>query len=292
MPQPLLVSIITPVLNAERFLDETLASVLAQTYAHWEVLLVDDGSSDQSARIAARWAGAHTDRVRYLEHEGHRNLGTSASRNLGIRAARGSYLAFLDADDVWLPGHLAGQIASLERHPEVGMVYGPTQEWYSWTGLEEDRTRDHIADLRLATNRPLTPPGPLPAFVRREAPTPCTCSVVVRRPVVDAIGGFEPAFRGMYDDQTFYAKVCLAAPVLAAAECSSRYRRRPDSLYSTAKATGRNRRDRLAFLDWLDRYLTGGGGGSADLADALRRELWAARHPALSRLIGGLRRRT
>jgi glycosyltransferase involved in cell wall biosynthesis len=290
--QPLLVSIVTPFLNAERFLDEAVASVLAQTYAHWELLLVDDGSSDRSAQIAAGWVRSRPDRICYLEHEDHRNQGTSASRNLGIRNSHGDYLAFLDADDVWRPGHLSGQLALLERHPEVGLVYGPTEEWYSWTGQPEDRTRDHVPDLHVPTGRPLAPPGPLPAFVRREVPSPCTCSVLVRRSVVDAIGGFEPAFCGMYDDQAFYAKACLTAPVLAAPDCSSRYRRRPDSLYSTAKATGQHRLDRLAFLRWLDHYLAERGGGDPELDESLRREFWVARHPTLSGLLGGLRRWT
>lgn len=290
MSQPLLVSIVTPFFNAERFLDEALASVLAQSYPRWELLLVDDGSADRSTRIATRWARAHPERVRYLEHEGHRNQGTSASRNLGIRNSRADYVAFLDADDTWLPGHLSGQVTLLERHPEVGLAYGPTEEWYSWTGRAEDRTRDHVPDLRVPAGQPLVPPGPLAAFVRREAPSPCTCSVLVRRSVVDAIGGFEAAFRGMYDDQAFYAKACLAAPVLAAADCSSRYRRRADSLYSTAKATGQHHLDRLAFLRWLDHYMAERGGGDPELQEALRREFWAARHPSLSRLLG--RRRT
>src|SRR5215470_2571422 len=106
MSPPALVSIVTPCFNAEQFLVETLASVLAQSYPYWELLLVNDGSRDRTAEIAARWVRAHTDRVRYLEHEGHRNHGTSASRNLAIRHARGVYVALLDADDVWLPRHL------------------------------------------------------------------------------------------------------------------------------------------------------------------------------------------
>src|SRR5215471_21615023 len=108
-----LVSIVTPCFNAERFLEETLASVVAQSYSHWELLLVNDGSRDRTAEIAVQWASAHPDRVRYLEHEGRRNQGTSASRNLAIGHARGEYVAFLDADDVWLPRHLEMQVALL-----------------------------------------------------------------------------------------------------------------------------------------------------------------------------------
>lgn len=289
MHEPALVSIVTPCFNAERYLEETIESVFDQTYSRWELLLVDDGSGDHTEDIARRWVASHPDRIRYLEHPNRRNQGTSASRNLGMRHAQGEFVAFLDADDIWLRGHLAGQVELLKGYPEVGLVYGPTEEWYGWTGRPEDRARDHVLPLQVATGQPLIPPGPLAAFVRREAPSPCTCSVVARRSVADATGGFEASFRGMYDDQVFYAKACLAAPVLAGAECSSRYRRRPDSLYSWAKTTDQHRSDRLAFLRWLDRYVAEHGGGSAELVSAVRRELWTARHPTLSRFLAGFR---
>src|SRR5205807_873118 len=80
-------------LNAERFLREAVESVFAQTYPHWELLLVDDGSTDRSGEIARRFAADRPDRVRYLEHPGHENRGMSASRNLGIRSARGELVA-------------------------------------------------------------------------------------------------------------------------------------------------------------------------------------------------------
>jgi glycosyltransferase involved in cell wall biosynthesis len=82
--------------------------------------------------------------VRYLQHPGHANLGMSASRNLGIRQADGPYMAFLDADDVWLPAKLEQQVALLEAWPEAAMVYGPTLWWYSWTERLEDQGRDFI----------------------------------------------------------------------------------------------------------------------------------------------------
>ena len=79
--------------EAERFLEEAIESVVAQTYASWELLLVDDGSRDGSTAIARRYVRRFPDRMRYLEHPGHANLGMSASRNLGIRHSRGSYVA-------------------------------------------------------------------------------------------------------------------------------------------------------------------------------------------------------
>ncbi|HEX8089705.1 MAG TPA: glycosyltransferase family 2 protein, partial [Blastocatellia bacterium] len=96
-----LVSVIIIFLNAEEFIAEAIESVFDQTYSDWELLLVDDGSTDASAEIALRYAAGYRGRVRYLEHEGHQNRGMSASRNLGIASARGEFVAFLDADDVW-----------------------------------------------------------------------------------------------------------------------------------------------------------------------------------------------
>jgi glycosyltransferase involved in cell wall biosynthesis len=292
MDDPRLVSIVTPIRNAMPFLDQAVASVRSQTYPHWELLLVDDGSTDRSDEAARRHAAETPDRVRYLEHAGHTNLGSSASRNLAIQHARGAYIALLDADDIWLPEHLARRIELLGRHPEVGLAYGATEEWYSWSGRPEDRLRDAVPDLRVELGRPMAPPGPLAAFVRREAPTPCTCSILVRRAAVDAVGGFEASFRGMYDDQVFYAKLCLTTPVLAVPDRLSRYRRHPGSCYSTAKATGRAVADRLVFLEWLEDYLVVRGVTDAALRWAVRRELRPYRHPRLHRLLVRLRRLT
>src|SRR5262245_15086805 len=136
--QPL-VSVIIIFLNAERFIEEAIESVYAQTYERWELLLVDDGATDGSTTIAQRYAEHYPGKVHYLEHPGHQNCGMSASRNLGIRNATGCYIALLDADDAWLPNTLVDQVAILEAHPEAAMVYGPLHWWYSWTGDPDDR---------------------------------------------------------------------------------------------------------------------------------------------------------
>jgi len=109
-----LVSAIIIFLNEERFLSEAIESVLAQSYLNWELLLVDDGSTDASTEIARRYSERYSQRVRCLEHSNHVNRGMSASRNLGVRQANGEYIAFLDADDVWLPQELERQLAIME----------------------------------------------------------------------------------------------------------------------------------------------------------------------------------
>src|SRR3546814_649945 len=146
MPQASLVSIVMPFLDAERFIGEAIASVFAQTHPHWELILVDDGSTDGGTAIARDLAARHPGKLRYLDHPGHRNRGTSASRNLGIAHARGDCIAFLDADDVYLPDRLERHVALLDAAPEADMVQSDTLRWYSWSdpALEDEIGRAHV----------------------------------------------------------------------------------------------------------------------------------------------------
>jgi glycosyltransferase involved in cell wall biosynthesis len=111
-----LVSVLVPVYQGERYLAEALDSVFAQDYEPLEVIVLDDGSTDGSADIARSYDG-----VRYLRQE---NSGIAAARNAAIGAARGEIVAFLDADDVWLPGSLEKRIEHLLENPDVGYVVG------------------------------------------------------------------------------------------------------------------------------------------------------------------------
>jgi glycosyltransferase involved in cell wall biosynthesis len=288
MDRPL-VSAIIIFFNAERFIEEAIESVLAQTYDAWELLLVDDGSTDGSRALALRYAKRFPDKVRCLEHEGRRNLGMSASRNLGIRHARGQYVAFLDADDVWLPSKLEHQVGLLNAHPTAGMVYGPTQWWYSWSGPSNDGRNDFVYPPGLPA-RLIQPPALLLDFLRIEGLSPCTCSLLVRREVLERTGGFEESFRGLYEDQALCAKICVDTPVLASSQCSCRYRQHPDSASGIARMAGQHRSARLGFLAWLGSYLLAHGVDNVDLWRAIQQERWRCRHPALERILGRARR--
>ena len=134
-----LVSVVLIFLNEAEFIEEAIASVLAQTYSNWELILVDDGSTDGSTAIAKSYAEKLDPKVKYIDHEGHKNLGMSASRNLGIDNATGEYIAFIDGDDLWLPNKLEQQVAIMSTQPDAAMVCGRTQWWYSWTGKEADK---------------------------------------------------------------------------------------------------------------------------------------------------------
>ena len=280
-----LISIVLTFLNAEKYFVETLESVFAQSYEEWELLLIDDGSSDRSTQIALDYAARHPDRVRYLEHDGHENLGMSASRNLGVREAKGEYVAFLDADDVWLPEKLEEQEAVMRRQPEAAMVYGATEYWYSWTGNPDDRQRDYIPALGIRPDRLVQPPALFPVLLRNQIVT--STNSLVRRAAIDSLGGFEPSFRGLHEDQAFFAKMSLAAPIFVTSQCGYKYRRHPDSCCAVEESAGRHHAKRISFLNWVKRYLRERGKDAdawAEVWQALDHEVWKARHPFLSRL--------
>lgn len=247
-----LVGVVIIFLNAERFLQEAIDSVFAQSYEAWQLLLVDDGSTDGSSEIARQVAVTHPERVRYLEHPAHRNRGMSASRNLGVRCAAGKYVAFLDADDVWLPEKLAEQVEILERQPTAAMVFGPADYWYGWTGEPTDATRDFVQCVGPATNRVVPGPQLLSHFVEREGTTPSPSGVLVRRAAIDAIGGFEDSFTGLYEDQAFYAKACLSHNVFVSDCVWYRYRQHENAACAIAERTDRMQDARANYLQWLD----------------------------------------
>ena len=110
-----MVSIITPCYNGERYIAETIESVLGQTYADWELIIVDDGSRDRTAEIAAEYA-ARDQRIQLFRQT---NAGTAAARNNGMRIARGRYIALLDADDVWDRDFLARQLSFMREKDAV-----------------------------------------------------------------------------------------------------------------------------------------------------------------------------
>jgi glycosyltransferase involved in cell wall biosynthesis len=257
-----LVSCIIIFFNAgEKFFIEAIESIFAQTYDHWELLLSDDGSTDESTEIALQYAQQYPEKVRYVEHEGHQNRGMSATRNLGIRHAKGEYIAFLDADDIWLPQKLEKQVAILEAEPEAGMVCGPTQYWYSWTGNREDTLKDSMREIgSIEPNKLYQPPTLLQLLLRGEINAPSTCGVLLRRELVNNIGGFEESFRGMFEDRAFFAKVYLKAPVFVTSECCDRYRQHPNSTCSLEEKNGRynpygKSATHLAYLNWIKEYL-------------------------------------
>ncbi len=112
-----LVSVMMPAYNAERYIGQAIESVVQQTYPHWELIIVDDGSTDGTAAVVSGW---QDERIRLIQQE---NAGEAAARNTALRHMRGEFVAFLDADDVYLPDHLEATTAFLTNHPQRDGVY-------------------------------------------------------------------------------------------------------------------------------------------------------------------------
>jgi glycosyltransferase involved in cell wall biosynthesis len=253
-----LVSVIIIFLNAERFIEEAIESVFAQTYDDWELILVDDGSTDASTAIARHYAEEHPGRVGYLEHPRHQNRGMSASRNLGISHAKGEYIAFLDADDVWLEYKLQQQVAILSSHLEASMVYGNTLYWHSWTEHPEDINRDFVPELGVHANALFEPPTLLTLlYPLGSATAPSLSNLLLRRRVIEHTGGFEESFKGMNEDQAFLVKAYLKETVFVSSEseCWDKYRQHPAQFLSLMQSSGEYHTVRLVFLNWLAKYL-------------------------------------
>lgn len=114
------VSVVMPAYNARGSIDASIASVRAQTLADWELIVVDDGSSDGTRELVREYA-AQDSRIKYVANP--RNLGVAMTRNRGLDLARGRYIAFLDSDDLWMPGKLAAQVAFLDN-TGIAISYG------------------------------------------------------------------------------------------------------------------------------------------------------------------------
>lgn len=263
------VTAITIFLDEERFLAEAVESVLAQSFADWELILVDDGSKDLSPAIAQSYALRHPDRIRCLAHPGGGNRGMSASRNLGLSQARGRYLGFLDADDVWMPDKLAQQSAILDAHPECGLVYGRTLIWQSSDGSGED----FLYPLGVAADAVHRPPRLFELLVENKAQSPTTCNALMRRSLITEVGGFEGGFRGMFEDQAFFAKALLARPAYVDGRIWAKYRQHGASCSAASARAGRDRAARGRVLRWMRDHLRDQLAGHPDARALLAREL-------------------
>lgn len=190
------VTVIIPCYNGERFLRPCLESVLQQRYdGPVEVLLGDDGSTDGSAAVAAAFGSA----VRILRHPGGVNRGLPATRNLCIRAAAHDLLAFLDADDVWLPGHVAALASALTTNPLAGLAYDngayllpDGREW----GSRPPAGHHAVTAERLLLDCCLSPSG-----------------VMVRRSVLEAVGLFDESLR-YCEDHDLWLRVLERYPAV------------------------------------------------------------------------------
>jgi glycosyltransferase involved in cell wall biosynthesis len=206
------VSVITPAYNVAPYIAETIESVLAQTVADLEMIVVDDGSTDGTFEVASKYA-RRDPRVRLLRQA---NGGISTARNHGLRHASGEFVAILDSDDIWLPTFLERQLPLFERH-DVDIVTG--NAWFLGSRL----------DGQCARPCPDSRPAPDLTGILRDESAVFILSVF-KRSVYERIGGFDEALR-TNEDYDYWIRAALAGfRFWRNDEPLGRYRRRDDSL--------------------------------------------------------------
>lgn len=192
------VSVVVPIYNKERYLRRAVDSVLGQSFTDYELILVDDGSTDDSLAVAR----GYTDpRIRVIHQT---NGGAGAARNRGIDEARAAMLAFLDGDDEWDPLFLEQMMALARDHPHAGLYCAP------YVHVEPGKVRIHAKWVGVPDR------GILPRYFRSVAmggPVISSSSVCVRRTVFDAVGKFSADSSG--EDQDMWARIALRFPVAA-----------------------------------------------------------------------------
>jgi len=208
------VSVIIPVYNGQRYLVETLDSILSQTMTDWEIIAVNDGSTDRSPAILDEYAKKEPGRIRHITIE---NGGVSRARNAGVALARGTFIAFIDQDDLWAPEKLERQIAQFACHENLGISF--TNE----TVIDEKGSvvRENILKLGIHQR------GKIFEFLLFDNFIPIS-SVIVRKELFLNVGGFNPSF-SLAEDYDFLLKIAREAPVNFIDDPLLRYREHGES---------------------------------------------------------------
>lgn len=249
-----LVSVIIPFYNAGAWLDEAVKSVLHQTYSNWEIILIDDGSLKEDVIIAKSYASKVPERIFYVQHAGRVNRGLTISRNTGIRHAQGEMIAFLDADDFWLPEKLQHQLDIFYRFPEVSMICEASYFWYSWKDTNSENEL-----VKIGAQQGVYQPTELMKLLypMGEGQPPCPSGIIISKEALKRSGGFEERFSGiyqLYEDQAFLSKVYSKEIIYISAAANNLYRKRPDSMSSAANDKELYKKVRLFYLKFLEEY--------------------------------------
>jgi glycosyltransferase involved in cell wall biosynthesis len=206
-----LVSIILPTYNCAAFLSHSIGSILAQTYNSYEIIVVDDGSTDNTKEVLYPFI----QRIKYIRLE--QNKGLPMARNIGISSAQGKYIAFIDADDLWLPEKLQTDIEYFETHPEVSMVYS------KHINMDEKGN-----DLNGNTKRQL-PSGNIFTQLFSEQNFIITSSVVVRKEIFETTGLFDEQLFNC-QDWDMWLRIAFHFQVAGIGKPLVKYRHNPHSL--------------------------------------------------------------
>lgn len=268
--------VIVPAYNAARFLPMALDSVITQSYKDWRIILVDDGSSDETPAVAARYVEQLGSKLLYI-HQANRGL--PAARNVAIANSSAELLALLDADDIWLPKRLEESLKCFEGRPEVGLSYG--------FNSRIDAAGEVVDTF---TNQSRFPEGHVAPYIyMRTMNLPCP-TVTFRRKCVDAIGTFDESMKAT-EDRDLWLRIAQRYTVALVPKVIALYRISPQAMTTDPDrmlkaqlqfvqkhygTPGCGVRARRVALGWIYRQRAE--------ALAVRRQKWAALGSALRAL--------
>ncbi|HEX6879028.1 MAG TPA: glycosyltransferase [Terriglobales bacterium] len=277
------VSIITPFYNPGKVLKGAIESIQSQSFAEWELLLVDDGSNDGSRAAAEDAARRDCERILLLSHADGKNHGLTVTRNLGLQHCRGEFVALLDADDVWLPSKLQEQVEILRHQADAAMVFGRSEYWHSWdAGAKET---DSVPELPPGERMYAPPELWKLCYPFGRFGTPCPSDLMFRRTALERVGGFEECFderSPTHEDIALLSKIFLSFPVYVSTRCWDRYRRHDGSIWSIAQRNGGEERSRAFYFEWMRGYLEKSGIRDEEIWQMLEQRSWRYRHSTVA----------
>lgn len=206
------VSVILPAYNAETTILETIQSIQKQTFADFELIVINDGSTDRTLELLST---IEDPRLRVFSYE---NGGLPVARNRGIVRAAGEYITFIDADDLWTPDKLELQLAALQQCPEAGVAY-------SWTAFINEKGKLLYARKPLVIEGNVLPKLLVENFI-------CSGSnILVRKQFIDVAGKFEPSLKSV-EDWDYYLRLAAQCPFVLVPKYQILYRQSSRSMTS------------------------------------------------------------
>jgi glycosyltransferase involved in cell wall biosynthesis len=210
------VDVIIPAFNGAKYLPAAIESVISQTFDDWQIVLVDDGSTDNTAEVVAPYMDRLGSKIRYIKQE---NRGLPAARNTAIRASTSEFLALLDADDVWLPCRLEESLKAMAERPQAGLAYGLIR------GIDpEDRPfgSTWVGNLK-------DPAGHIATHIfTRKVELPCP-TITFRRRCIEEVGVFDEAMRAT-EDRDLWLRIALRYEIAFVPKLLAYYRLSPESM--------------------------------------------------------------
>jgi len=244
------ISIITPLCNGSKTLEETAESVFSQDFTDWEWVFFDDGSKDGTQEIAKKYEKEFPGKISYYEHSQNKNYGTAYTRNRAVEKSKGEIISFIDQDDIWFKNRLSSQLKLLETTDECAMIWGPSLYWY-----KEREFKQPVGYRGTGLRSGLYQPTEfIEIFLSDLRGTPVPGASLLRRKYFDEVKGYEESIKGS-EDIVLWLKLADKYPIYYEDEILIKYRKHQNSTLRVAKDSGEMNKWDLDFYRWVIDFL-------------------------------------